>query len=74
MKNLLYFKVIALHCIVRFSGVITRNQHLERFVLHLIMRIEKCLVFPRGVVPVLCMLNIICVTLKQRYEKPYMVL
>ena len=53
------------YCIVRFSGVITKNQHLERFVLHLIMRIEKSLVFPRGVVPVLCMLNIIFVTLKQ---------
>ena len=47
---------------------------LERFVLHLIMRIEKSLVFPRGVVPVLCMLNIIFVTLKQRYGKAYMVL
>ena len=63
-----------LHCIVRFSGVITRSQHLERFVLHLIMRIEKYLVFPRGVVPELCMLNIIFVTLKQRYGKAYMVL
>ena len=62
------------YCIVRFSGVITRNQHLERLVLHLIMRIEKSLVFPRGVVPVLCMLNIIFVTLKQRYGKAYMVL
>ena len=40
----------------------------------LIMRIEKSLVFPRGVVPVLCMLNIIFVTLKQRYGKAYMVL
>ena len=59
---------------VRFSGVITRNQHLERFVLHLIMRIEKSLVFTRGVVPVLCMLNIIFVTLKQRYGNAYMVL
>ena len=69
-----YFKVIALHYIVRFAGVITRNQHLERFVLHLIMRIEKSLIFPRRVMPVLCMLNIIFVTLKQRYGKAYMVL
>ena len=45
------------------------HQHLERFVLHLVMRIEQSLVFPRGVVPVLCMLNIIFVTLKQRYGK-----
>ena len=44
-----------LHCIV-FSGVITGNQHIRRFVLHLIMRIEQSLVFPKGVVPVLCML------------------
>ena len=33
------------------------------------MRIEKSLVFPKGVVPVQCMLNIIFVTLKQRYGK-----
>ena len=32
---------------------------------------RKSLVFPRGVVPVLCMLNIIFVTLKQRYGKAY---
>ena len=36
------------------------------------MRIEKSWVFPKGVVPVLRMLNIIFVTLKQRYGKPFM--
>ena len=39
--------VVAQHCISRFSGVITRNQHLGRFVLLFVRRIEKSLVFPK---------------------------
>ena len=35
---------------------------------------RKIFGLPRGVVPVLCMVNIIFVTLKQRYGKAYMVL
>ena len=34
MSRLPYFKVIAQHCIVRICGMITKNQHLAKFVLH----------------------------------------
>ena len=47
MSKLPCFKVVAQHCISHFSGVITRNQHLGRFVLLLVRRIEKSLVFPK---------------------------
>ena len=37
MSRLPYFKVIAQHCIVRICGMITKNQHLAKFVLHSII-------------------------------------
>ena len=60
-----YFKVIAQHCIVRICEMITKNQHLAKFVLHSIMLTEKYLVYLSGVVPVRCMQTTISVTLKQ---------
>ena len=60
-----YFKVIAQHCIVRICGMITKNQHLAKFVLHSIMLTEKYLVYLSGIVPVRCMQTTISVTLKQ---------
>ena len=65
MSRLPYFKVIAQHCIVRICGMITKNQHLAKFVLHSIMLTEKYLVYLSGVVPVRCMQTTISVTLKQ---------
>ena len=61
MSRLLYFKVIAQHCIVLICGMITINQHLTKFVLHLIMLTEKYFVYLSGVVPVRCMQTTISV-------------
>ena len=41
MSRLPYFKVIAQHCIVRICGMITKNPHLAKFVLHSIMQHRK---------------------------------
>ena len=41
MLRLLYFKVIAQHCIVLICEMITKNQHLSEFVLNLILLAEK---------------------------------
>ena len=65
MLKLLYFKVIALHCIVLICGMIIKNQHLAKFVLHLTKPTEKYLVYLSGVVPVQCMPTTISVTLKR---------
>ena len=65
MLRLFCFKVIALHCIILNGRMITKNQHLAKFGLHLIMPTEKYLVYLSGVVPVQCMPTIISVTLKQ---------
>ena len=65
MLRLLYFKDIAQYCIVLICGMITKNQHLAKFVLHLIMLTEKYLVYVSGVVAVRCMQTTISVTLKQ---------
>ena len=65
MLRLPYFKVIAHHCIVLICGMLTKNQHLAKFVLHSIMLTEKYLVYLSGVVPVRCMQTTISVTLKQ---------
>ena len=65
MLRLPCFKVIAQHCIVLICGMITKNQHLAKFVLHLIMRTEKYLVYLSGVVPVRCMQTTISVIFKQ---------
>ena len=64
MSRLPYFKVIAQHCIVRICGMITKNQHLAKFMLHLIMLTEKYLVYLSGVVLVQFMQTTISVTLK----------
>ena len=48
MSRLPYFKVVAQHCIVRICGMITKNQHLAKFVLHSIMLTEKYLVYLSG--------------------------
>ena len=45
MLRLLYFKVIAQHCIVLVCEMITKNQHLTKFVLQFIMLTEKYLVY-----------------------------
>ena len=55
MLRLHCFRVTVPQCIVRFCGPIIRNQHLQRFVLHSTMLIEKLLVFLRGAVQVQCM-------------------
>ena len=72
MSRLPYFKVIAQHCIVRICGMITKNQHLAKFVLRSIMLTEKYLVYLSGVVPVRCMQTKISVTLKQLSEKTHL--
>ena len=55
MLRLPCFRVIVPHCIVRLCGPIIRNQHLQKFVLHSTILIEKCWVFLRGAVQVQCM-------------------
>ena len=65
MLRLHYFKVIAQHCILLISGMITKNQHLGKLVLHSIMLTEKYLLYLRGVVPVQCMQTTLSVTLRQ---------
>ena len=53
MLRLIYFKIIAQHCVVLICGMITKNQILAKFELHLTMLTEKYMFYISGEVPVL---------------------